>query len=130
MRKARRSLSIVDGLIWVDAELYGHGGVVLNQSLVLDTGTATTILSDELAKSLGLKQSKKSELYDAPQEQVKTRMALLPGIKVMGREEANRWVGCQVLQSRLHVPGILGLDFFLETDLRLAFLEKQIYLSW
>lgn len=67
--------------------------------------------------------------YDAPQEQARTAMAVRPSIKVMGREKQNCLIGCQVFQSQLHVPGILGLDFFLETDLRLAFLENLMYLS-
>ena len=73
MRKTRRSLDIVDGLIWVDAELFGLDGLPVTQKLVLDTGTATTILSDELAKTLGLKHSRRAEIYDAPRERVKTR---------------------------------------------------------
>ena len=130
MRKAKRSLEIVDGLIWISADLVGAYGSPVTQPLVPYTGTATTILSMDIARGLGLKKSRKSELYDAPQAPVKTHRVMLPSLTVLGLQKENCWVGCQVFQSRLHVPGILGLDFFLQTDLRLAFLENRIYLSW
>lgn len=57
-------------------------------------------------------------------------MAELPSLKVMGRCIKNLLVGCQVFQSHLHFPGILGLDFFEDTDLRLSFRQRLIYLSW
>lgn len=132
MRKARRSLDISKGLIWLDAVVVSDYGYAVTDRVVLDTATAHTSLSSEFAEELGFPESKKRGVatWDTPFGPVEGYTVRLPALTVLGRRVENFLVGCQRLSSGLHVPAILGLDFFAETDLRLAFREKFIFLSW
>jgi hypothetical protein len=133
MRSSRRPLEYRDKLIWVQARLTSSWGHPVLQRLVLDTATSNTSLSVELAERLGFPESRKvgDAWYDSPQGPVHGYTVRLPAIGVMGREIQDYLVGCQVFYSRLHVPGILGLDFFLGTDILLSLRKKMgIHLAW
>jgi len=133
VQSARRQLEFRDGLIWIDVELFTSDGYPVTEQFVLDTATSNTSLSVEVAEALGYPESKKqgNATYDTPHGPVLGYTVRLPAFKVMGRELQDYLVGCQVFYSRLHVPGILGLDFFLGTDLLLSLRkQKSIHLAW
>ena len=46
------------------------------------------------------------------------------------RENNEHLVGVVEFQSRIDVPGIYGLDLFLQTDLLLAFRRGETVLEW
>jgi hypothetical protein len=132
MRSTRRPLEIRGGLIWLDAALTSSDGELLVEPLVLDTGSANSILCRELAEELGLAESRRvgSATFDTPDGPVLGYTVRLPRVKVLGREVQNYLVGVKTFHARLHVAGVLGLDFFEGTELLLSFRTQGVHLAW
>lgn len=121
-----------DGLIWVEVTLERAAGGLLRDCFVLDTGTPNTILSLELAEHLGYPESRGSgvALFDTPDGPVLGYTARIAALRALGRSQLDYLVGVKVFHERLHVPGILGLDFFADADLLLSFRSRSILLTW
>ena len=133
MRSARRSLEIKQGLAWVEVALRSDSGSIHHEKFVLDTGTAHTSLAVELATEIGFPRSRRlgTARYETPHGLVKGYTVRIPSINVMGREITDYLVGCQRFHTSFHVPGILGLDFFSDTDLLLSLRrQKSIHIAW
>lgn len=132
MRAARRSLDVQHGLIWVEAAVTTPDGRIRDIRLVLDTGTPNTILSSEVAAELGYPESVAAGVatFDTPDGPVLGYTSRIPALVALGLEVNNYLVGVKLFHSRLHVPGILGLDFFEGTDLLLSFRNRSIHLAW
>lgn len=133
MRSARRSLEIRNGLAWVEVSLVSAEGSLHHERFVLDTGTSHTSLAIELATELGFPRSKRRGIarFETPHGVVRGYTVRLPSVSVMGRSVSDLLVGCQRFQTSFHVPGILGLDFFDNSDLLLSLRKtKSIHLAW
>jgi len=132
MRSARQPLDRHDGLIWVPVLLEGENGLRWAAEFVLDTGTSNTVLSVQLAEFLGLSESKRlgRAIFDTPDGPVEGYTVRIPGVSFLGREVRDCLVGCKMFYSRLDVQGILGVDFFEETDLLLSFRRSSLHLAW
>lgn len=132
MRAAKRQLEIEEGLPWVTVRLRSRKGAQRWERFILDTGSSNTILSVDLAQILGYPESTKLGVttFDTPDGPVLGYTVRIPSLNLAGREIRDYLVGCKLFQSRLHVPGILGLDFFEETDFLLSVRSRSIHLTW
>lgn len=132
MPKASRTLKLRDGLAWVGILARSRRGPLKYFSFVLDTGTAHTVLHATTARSLGITGEDKlgTADFDAIGHSEPGHTVRLSSFISCGREVNNYLVGVVEFQSRIDVPGILGLDFFLETDLLLAFRRGEVVLDW
>lgn len=132
MNIGRESLEIEHDLIWVNATVLRADGSPWTTRVVLDIATGNTSLDESFANFIGFDKSKslgKAE-WDSPFGPVFGYTVRLPYFSVMGRVFTDYLVGVGAMSKRLNVPGLLGLDFFANTDLRLAFRERRIYLKW
>lgn len=132
MPKASRTLKLRDGLPWVGVLARSPRGKHKYFSFVLDTGTAHTVLHAKTARALGfLPEDNLGEAdFDSIGHSEPGDTVRLSSLIVFGRDVTNYLVGVVEFQSRIDVPGILGLDFFLDTDLLLAFRREEASLEW
>lgn len=101
--------------------------------MVFDTATPHTIISKRIARFIGLPERKAvgvSDYEDGVGNILKGYAVRLPAITVLGRTIHDYKVGCHDFFSKDGVEALLGLDFFLETNLLLAFLDRQVKLEW
>ena len=109
-------------LIIVPARLY-RGNRPETARLALDTGATRTVVSQEVALSLGYEPS-------ALQERVRiitgsgamsVHLLNVDTIKALGKAATNMRVLCHTLPSRAAIDGVLGLDFLRDTRLVIDF---------
>jgi hypothetical protein len=131
MRSKRQQLEIREGIPWVEVRLLARNGTMCREWLILDTGSANTILSVDLAESLGFFGSQRdgTATFDTPDGYFEGYTVRLPAIVFAGREIQDYLVGCETFRSRLHVPGLLGYDFFRGTDLLISDRKNSIHLA-
>lgn len=133
MPSTSQPLELHRRFIWVDAQLTGEGGRECNLGLIFDSGTPHTILSTRIARLIGFPESKKvanSHYEDAAGNLLHGYAIRVPAFTVMGRTLHNYKVGCHDFFSKDGVVALLGLDFFLETNLLLAFLDRKMNMEW
>jgi predicted aspartyl protease len=128
----RQRLEVRSSLPWVEVGFRDTRGSLCTEWLILDTGSSHTILSEELAKALGLRRARKSELaiFDAPDRSERAYPARVPALIFCGREIQDYTVYCAAFQEKLHIPGLLGFDFFEETDFLISRERQSVQLSW
>ena len=91
--------------------------------LVLDTGATRTIVSREIAQSLGYDPA---SLVDRARittgsGELSVPMLSVAKIEALGRTALNMRVLCHTLPSRADIDGVLGLDFLRDTRLVIDF---------
>jgi hypothetical protein len=132
MRAGRQPLEVRDKLPWVEVKIRDRRGVPCKEWLILDTGTSHTILSVDLAEALGFPESEGAgeATFDTPDGPVLGYTVRVPGLIFAGREIKNYLLGCKAFHVKLHVPGILGFDFFAQTDLLISPRKMSVHLAW
>ena len=128
----RQRLEIRHGLPWVEVGFRDAHGSICKEWLILDTGSSHTILSVELAKALGLRRARRLDdaTFDGTKRTERAYPAHLPALVFCGREIENYTVYCAAFEEKLHVPGLLGFDFFDETDFFMSRKRMSVHLSW
>lgn len=101
--------------------------------MVFDTGTPHTIISTRIARFIGLPERKavgESRYEDGVGNLLEGYAVRLASITVLGRTIHDYKVGCHEFLNTQDVVALIGLDFFLQTNLSLAFLDRQVKLEW
>lgn len=132
MRSGRQPLEIRDGLPWVRVKIRREDGHLRSEWLVLDTGSSNTILSTAVAEAIGFPKSRKvgDATFDTPDGEVVGYTIRVPGLIFAGREIRNYLLGCKVFNLKLHVPGVLGFDFFEKADLLISRRKLSVHVAW
>ena len=91
--------------------------------LVLDTGATRTIVSREVAQSLGYDPATPGELARITTGSGTLSVPLLSveKIEALGKAATNMRILCHMLPSRAAIDGVLGLDFLRDTRLTIDF---------
>ena len=115
-------------LIIIPARLYRRNSTKTAR-LALDTGATRTVVSREIALSLGYSISTSAEGAQilTGGGALTVPMMTVEKIEALGKEATNLPVLCHTLPSRAAVDGVLGLDFLrggrLTIDFRAGLLE-------
>ncbi len=115
-------------LIIIPARLYRRNSTKTAR-LALDTGATRTVVSREIALSLGYSLSTPGEGAQilTGGGALTVPMMTVEKIEALGKEATNLRVLCHTLPSRAAVDGVLGLDFLrgrrLTIDFRAGLLE-------
>ncbi len=99
--------------------------------LVLDTGATRTIVSREVAQSLGYDLAALGELARITTGSGALSVPLLrvEKIEALGKAATNMRILCHTLPSRAAIDGVLGLDFLRDTRLTIDFRAGLIALE-
>lgn len=111
-------------LIWVTARLSGPTGLTRQMMLVLDTGTANTLIEPRIAYAVGLDPKTKvgsGRVQGVSGPPVRGPRIPAPAFEVLGRTVNDFVVTCLPLSGDQTVDGVLGLDFFRRMTLSLDF---------
>jgi len=132
MPRVTRPLKLREGLPWGGVLIRSKRGFHKWFEFVLDTGTAHTVLHARTARALGLTEADRlgEAHFDSIGHSEPGDTVRLPSFVAFGRDLQDYLVGVVPFQSRIDVPGILGLDFFEQTDLLLSFRRGEAVLEW
>ncbi len=132
MPRTSQAIELHEGLIWVLTLVQNKRRAYRRFRFVLDPGSAQTILHQRTAVSIGFPKSAKTgdATFDTVTGPVPAYTFELPSIIAMGRELKDYEVAAKTFPPRLHIDGILGLDFFRDTDLSICFRTGELKLEW
>lgn len=132
MPSTSRQLDHRGGLIWVNTFVVTPHRQLKLIPMVLDSGSAHTIIEAADARKLGYTEDRKDEdaTWDTPDGPISGYMLPVVSFTALGRELKGYRVGCKSLSGSLDVRGILGMDFFEGTDLTIAFRRRLLNLDW
>lgn len=119
-----------NGLIVVGTRLWGPLGE-FDVRLALDTGATITMVNAQILVSLGYDPALVTDRVRITTASGVEYAARLPisRIEALGRRRDEFQVLCYTLPPSTTVDGLLGLDFFRETSLRIDFRERFVELS-
>lgn len=133
MPSTSQPLDLNRRFIWLHARLTGDAGRERSVRMVLDTGTPHTIISTRIATMIGLPQRKAvgvARFEDGVGNVLLGYTARLSSFTALGRTLHDYKVGCHEFLNKQDVVALIGLDFFLQTNLQLAFLDHAVNLDW
>lgn len=133
MPSTSQPLDLHRRFIWLHAHLTGDAGRECSVQMVFDSGTPHTIISTRIARFIGLPERKavgESRYEDGVGNLLPGYAVRLPSFTVLGRTIHDYKVGCHEFLNKQDVVALIGLDFFLETNLLLAFLDHSIKIEW
>lgn len=119
-------------LVGLPVIIEGPLGRCENTVMALDTGSPYTILSKDLASSLGLTEDRSEGLSrllapTGPQLGYKIRARTLT---VMGQTLTDFRIRCHDLEAGLEVDGVIGLDVIRQGDLLLSLPRGRVEFRW
>lgn len=90
-----------------------HGAMVKRIVLAVDTGASTTVVSRDVAFSLGidLAVAPISSATTASRQEAALPLITIPRLDALDHSRSNVEALCLDLPPRLHVDGVLGLNF-------------------
>lgn len=132
MPRATEPIRLHEGLVWVRVLVQSSRRTYRAFAFILDPGSSQTILHRRTAERIGFPESAKTgdATFDAVTGPVPAYTFELPSIIVLGRELENLEVAAKTFPPRLDVDGVLGLDFFMNTDLHLLLRTGELVLEW
>jgi hypothetical protein len=132
MPRTSESIRLHEGLVWLRVLVQTARKTYRSFAFVLDPGSSQTILNRHTAEAIGFPESAKTgdATFDSVSGPVPAYTLTLPAIIALGRQLDNYEVAAKSFPSQLHVDGVLGLDFFVGTDLLLAFRTGKVELEW
>lgn len=133
MPSTSQPLDLQRRFVWLYARITGEAGRECGVQMVFDSGTPHTIISTRIARFIGLPENRAvgvSRYEDGVGNILKGYTVRLPSFTVLGRTVHDYKVGCHDFLTKEGVVALLGLDFFLDSNLLLAFLDRQIKLDW
>lgn len=116
-----------NGLVVIPVQIKGPSGETIAK-LAVDTGATTTMLSERVLRLVGcrLTGSARKEVMLTAGGPVLARRVTVRKIGVAGHSRRSLSVICHALPDAVEIDGLLGLDFFDDTNLRIDFRERRI----
>jgi hypothetical protein len=132
MPRTSQPIRLREGLIWVGVLAQSRRRFFRRCLFVLDPGSSQTILHRKTAEALGYPESAKTgdATFDTVTGPVPAYKFTLPSIIALGRELKDCEVAAKAFPRRLQVDGVLGLDFFMGTDLSIRLRTGIVELEW
>ena len=111
-----------EGLIICHARI-SRGSLFTYVPLILDTGATTTIISLKAARRIGLLAdlSPYKTILTTSWNKEACSDAILPGLSCLGMTRRNLRVICHDIPPGSRAEGLLGLNFFKNTNLNIEF---------
>lgn len=132
MPRSSQPIKLHEGLVWVTVLVQTARRTLRAFAFVLDPGSSQTILNRRTTELIGFPESSRvgDATFDSLTGPVPAYTFNLPRIISMGRELKDYRVAAKAFPPRLQVDGVLGLDFFMGTDLCLRFRTGEVVLEW
>ena len=119
-------VTIIGNQILVPVTL-GYRSKKIEVVLLLDTGASITVLHQEIADHLGIKQSNEAALLTAGGQKIKTNISKLSYIEVGPYKKKNIDIGFIDYEGPpAGHQGLLGMNFLRHTEYRIDFKRSKI----
>ncbi|WP_352419478.1 retropepsin-like aspartic protease [Proteiniborus sp.] len=123
------NITIKDGLPFIEVELIHEGKIIKLENVLLDTGSASTIISTDIALDLGLGPSPEDELfrirgvggseyvYEKSIEKIKLETAVVSNLKI----------DIGAMNYGFDIDAILGMNFLVSVGLIIDISKMTVY---